>query len=370
MWSKTLNFLTRSLFGCAFFLALSFFSLAQAQFTPAPTPPKTWAVIYTSKGVIVAELFARRAPRTVANFVGLATGSKPWKDIKTGQMQTNKPFYDGIIFHRVIPKFMIQTGCPLGQGTGDAGYKFEDEFHPELKHDKPGILSMANGGPNTNGSQFFITHRPTPWLDGQEMKTCANFDRPVRCMQDMHCVILGQRYGKFTNKGPATCSKVSKRGHSVFGQVVYGQDVVIAIGDVPRGKNDKPLEPVVIKTIAIKQAADWDKSWLEGASPSPAAAEEAAKRAAQEAAKAKQAAEAAARRAAEEAAKRALEADAARRAAEEALKAKQAAQKDEAAKKQEAERALKRSEAQRLAKEQIKKLAAPASRPASAPKTP
>ena len=131
------------------------------------------ATITTAKGVIKLELFADKTPKTVENFETLA----------------GKGFYDGLIFHRVIPDFMIQTGCPLGTGTGDAGYKFEDEFHPDLKHDGPGILSMANAGPNTNSSQFFITHVATSWLDNK---------------------------------------------HSVFGRVLEGQDVVdaVALGDV------------------------------------------------------------------------------------------------------------------------------------------
>jgi len=109
------------------------------------------ATIETNKGDIVLELYDSRVPKTVENFVTLA----------------EKGFYDGIKFHRVIPDFMIQTGCPLGTGTGDAGYKFDDEFHPELRHSGPGILSMANAGPNTNGSQFFITHVACPWLDNK-----------------------------------------------------------------------------------------------------------------------------------------------------------------------------------------------------------
>jgi len=130
------------------------------------------ATINTNKGPIRIELFADKVPNTVANFEKLA-GEK---------------FYDGLQFHRVIEDFMVQTGCPQGTGTGDAGYKFADEFHADLKHDGPGVLSMANAGPNTNGSQFFITHVPTPWLDGK---------------------------------------------HSVFGRVLEGQDVVnsIAQGD-------------------------------------------------------------------------------------------------------------------------------------------
>ena len=126
------------------------------------------ATFQTSKGTIRVELFDDQVPNTVANFTKLAADN----------------FYDGLLFHRVIEDFMIQGGCPQGTGTGDAGYKFDDEFHADLKHDKPGILSMANAGPNTNGSQFFITHVPTPWLDGK---------------------------------------------HSVFGQVLDGMDVVNAI---------------------------------------------------------------------------------------------------------------------------------------------
>ena len=120
----------------------------------------------TSAGTITARLFEDKAPRTVANFVGLATGSAEWRDPKTGDI-VQEPFYDGLVFHRVIPEFMIQFGCPLGSGTGGPGYRFDDEFHPELRHDKPGVLSMANAGPGTNGSQFFITEVPTPWLDGK-----------------------------------------------------------------------------------------------------------------------------------------------------------------------------------------------------------
>ncbi len=128
------------------------------------------ATIETSRGTIRVELFEDKVPKTVANFEKLA----------------NDGFYNGLKFHRVIPDFMIQTGCPHGTGTGDAGYKFEDEFHAELKHGSPGILSMANSGPNTNGSQFFITHLATPWLDGK---------------------------------------------HSIFGSVLDGQDVVDGIAE-------------------------------------------------------------------------------------------------------------------------------------------
>jgi cyclophilin family peptidyl-prolyl cis-trans isomerase len=145
--------------------------------------PGTYALFDTSLGTIVIRLFEKEAPKTVANFIGLAEGTTEFRDPKTGKKET-RPFYDGLTFHRVIPDFMIQGGCPLGTGTGDPGYRFADEFHASLKHDGPGKLSMANSGPNTNGSQFFITHVVTQWLDGK---------------------------------------------HTVFGQVTKGQDIVDAI---------------------------------------------------------------------------------------------------------------------------------------------
>jgi peptidyl-prolyl cis-trans isomerase A (cyclophilin A) len=166
-----------------------------------------YATVKTSMGDIVVHLFDDKAPKTVANFVDLATGKKEWVDPKTGD-KTNRPLYNGTIFHRVIPDFMIQGGDPLGNGTGGPGYRFEDEFNPELRHSKAGILSMANAGPNTNGSQFFITVKPTPWLDGR---------------------------------------------HTVFGEVVKGQEVVNAIVNAPRGPNDKPLKDIVIKEIIVSR---------------------------------------------------------------------------------------------------------------------
>jgi peptidyl-prolyl cis-trans isomerase A (cyclophilin A) len=170
--------------------------------------PGTYAVFETSQGTIVFRLFEKEAPQTVANFIGLAEGTKEFKDPRTGQ-KVKRPFYDGLTFHRVIPKFMIQGGCPLGTGTGDPGYRFADEFHASLRHDKAGKLSMANAGPGTNGSQFFITVAPTPWLDNK---------------------------------------------HTIFGEVIEGMDVATKISELPRGANDKPKQAVELKSVRIERA--------------------------------------------------------------------------------------------------------------------
>jgi len=132
------------------------------------TPPISRATLHTSKGDIVIELFPNHAPKTVANFVELAAGMREWVNPNTGT-KTNQPLYDGTIFHRVIAGFMIQGGDPLGTGTGGPGYKFADEFHPELTFSKPYLLAMANAGPNTNGSQFFLCTAATPHLDGKHV---------------------------------------------------------------------------------------------------------------------------------------------------------------------------------------------------------
>jgi len=166
-----------------------------------------YATFKTSMGDIVIRLQEDKAPKTVENFVGLAAGTKEWTDPKTGQ-KVKRPLYNGTIFHRVIPNFMIQGGDPLGRGTGGPGYKFADEFSADLRHNKAGILSMANAGPNTNGSQFFITLGPTPHLDNR---------------------------------------------HSVFGEVVQGQEVVVAIGNAPRGPNDRPQKDVVLNEVVISR---------------------------------------------------------------------------------------------------------------------
>jgi peptidyl-prolyl cis-trans isomerase A (cyclophilin A) len=145
-------------------LCLSLAGLAGAQ--TAAQPKETTAIFETTAGNITCTLFPGQAPLTVANFIGLSTGTKEWKDPKTGKTVKGMPLYNGTIFHRVIPNFMIQGGDPIGNGTGDPGYSFKDEFSPSLKFDQPGRLAMANSGPNTNGSQFFITDVPTPHLNG------------------------------------------------------------------------------------------------------------------------------------------------------------------------------------------------------------
>jgi peptidyl-prolyl cis-trans isomerase A (cyclophilin A) len=169
---------------------------------------KVFAHFVTSDGSFTAELFEKDAPKTVANFVELAEGTKEWTDPKTGAT-VKKPLYDGLTFHRVIAGFMIQGGDPLGTGTGGPGYKFADEFGSGRKLDKAGILAMANAGPNTNGSQFFITLAATPWLNGK---------------------------------------------HTVFGEVVEGMDVVNKIGNTKTTKpGDKPVTPIIIKSLKIER---------------------------------------------------------------------------------------------------------------------
>lgn len=133
----------------------------------AAAPTAHQAILHTTMGDMKCELFPEKTPKTVENFVGLATGKKDWTDPATGKAMHGKPLYDGVVFHRVIPNFMVQTGDPMGNGTGTPGYRFEDEFQPDLTFDQPGRLAMANSGPGTNGSQFFITTVPTPWLNGR-----------------------------------------------------------------------------------------------------------------------------------------------------------------------------------------------------------
>jgi peptidyl-prolyl cis-trans isomerase A (cyclophilin A) len=171
--------------------------------------PGVYANFTTSEGNFTIRLFDKEAPKTVENFVGLAEGTKEWTDPRTNQ-KTKQPYYDGLIFHRVIDGFMIQGGDPLGQGTGGPGFKFADEFNPKLRHTKAGILSMANSGPNTNGGQFFITLGPTPHLDDK---------------------------------------------HSIFGEVVTGMDIVRKIGSTKTGAGNKPAKDIVIKSVKIERVS-------------------------------------------------------------------------------------------------------------------
>ena len=167
-----------------------------------------YAHFTTSEGNFTARLFDAETPNTVANFTGLAEGTKEWTDPRTGR-KVKQAYYNGTIFHRVIDGFMIQGGDPLGQGTGGPGYTFGDEFNSKLRHSKPGILSMANRGPNTNGGQFFITLAPTPWLDDK---------------------------------------------HSVFGEVVEGMDIVRRIGSAPTSKpGDRPTKAITIESVSIER---------------------------------------------------------------------------------------------------------------------
>lgn len=185
------------------------------EFPPINVPGsgQLFARLKTSLGEIVVQLEEQRAPNTVKNFVGLATGTIDWKDPKTGQSSKGTPAYDGVRFHRVIPRFMIQCGDPLSRypeeagrwGTGGPGYKFADEFHPELRHDSAGVLSMANSGPNSNGAQWFITEDATPHLNNK---------------------------------------------HSVFGKVVSGLDIVNRIANVPTSR-DRPNKEILIERVEI-----------------------------------------------------------------------------------------------------------------------
>jgi peptidyl-prolyl cis-trans isomerase A (cyclophilin A) len=165
------------------------------------------ATLETNQGRVVLRLFPDHAPKTVSNFVELAEGGKQWTDPRTRQGTTGK-LYDGTIFHRVIPDFMIQGGDPLGTGTGGPGYKFGDEIHPDLQFSKPYLLAMANSGPATNGSQFFITTAATPWLNGK---------------------------------------------HTIFGEVIEGADVVDRISHLKTRSQDRPVEDVVIESVTVNR---------------------------------------------------------------------------------------------------------------------
>ena len=213
-----LRFLAFSPVLCAAFAATVFAQDTTKPTEPLPDAPQATAaamvhpngptvVIDTTMGRITCQFYEKQAPKTVANFIALAKGTKDWTDPQTQKKMHNKSLYDGTVFHRVIPEFMIQGGDPTGTGMGDPGYRFEDEFDPNLNFDVPGRLAMANSGPNTNGSQFFITEVPTEHLN--------------------------QR-------------------HTIFGQCDdASMTVVKAIARVERGPNDKPVTPVVLQKVTI-----------------------------------------------------------------------------------------------------------------------
>jgi peptidyl-prolyl cis-trans isomerase A (cyclophilin A) len=168
------------------------------------------ATLTTTQGTVTVRLFPDHAPKTVRNFVELAEGGREWTNPRTGATTKDK-LYDGTIFHRVITGFMIQGGDPLGTGTGGPGYNFGDEIHPDLRFDKPYLLAMANAGPGTNGSQFFITTVPTPWLNGK---------------------------------------------HTIFGEVINGADVVEGISRVQTVPGDRPVQDVVLQSVTIQRDRD------------------------------------------------------------------------------------------------------------------
>ncbi len=170
---------------------------------------ETYATLHTSEGDIEVRLFPDHAPKTVANFVELAEGGREWTDPRTRQ-KSRQRLYDGTIFHRVIPGFMIQGGDPLGTGTGGPGYQFADEIHPDLVFDRPYLLAMANAGPGTNGSQFFITVAPTDWLN---------------------------------------------RKHTIFGEVTEGREVVDKIVNAPAGRNNRPTSEIRLESVEIDRRA-------------------------------------------------------------------------------------------------------------------
>lgn len=169
-----------------------------------------YATFDTSQGTIIVRLFTKDAPKTVESFVGLATGEKPWTHPGTGEAMKNTPLYDGTIFHRCIPNFMVQGGDPTGTGRGKPGFTIDDEFQSGRRFDKPGLLAMANSGPNTNGSQFFVTVTSTAWLNNK---------------------------------------------HTIFGEVVSGQDIIERVANVvPKGPGDRPRTDVVLKKVTISKS--------------------------------------------------------------------------------------------------------------------
>ena len=189
-------------------LAVSVTAALSGQAKEKKLMPGIYAHFQTTEGNFSLKLFERQAPKTVANFMGLAEGTI---EPITGKPGKSKPYYDGLTFHRIMDGFMIQGGDPTGTGTGGPGYRFADEIDPKLRFTKAGILAMANVGPNTNGSQFFITLAPTEWLNGK---------------------------------------------HTIFGEIIEGMDVVSKIGKVKTGQNNKPLTPVIMKKVTIERVPE------------------------------------------------------------------------------------------------------------------
>ncbi|HYL93570.1 MAG TPA: peptidylprolyl isomerase [Alphaproteobacteria bacterium] len=208
---------------------------AQKKATPAAPKPagKPTTILHTQGGDMKCELFPDQAPKAVANFIGLATGKKIWTNPTTGKLEKNHPYYNGVIFHRVIPDFMIQSGDPTGTGKGGPGYRFDDELHADLLFDRPGRLAMANSGPNTNGSQFFITEKEVPWLNP--------------CLDEGGCL-----------RGKNTVPKGT--GYTIFGQCDDATiDLVKRISRMPRDQanNNRPYDPVKIETVEIRNAGSF-----------------------------------------------------------------------------------------------------------------
>jgi peptidyl-prolyl cis-trans isomerase A (cyclophilin A) len=224
---RSASFIRRRQCGDILVMVLLVLILAAAGGAAAKGPAGPTAIIHTTVGDLSCRLFPDKAPKTVANFIGLATGKKDCTNPSNGNVEHNRPLYDGVVFHRVIPEFMIQGGDPLGTGTGGPGYKFEDELRPDLLFDRPGRLAMADSEPNTNGSQFFITEKAQPGLDP--------------CFEHGGC----RRGVRLVPKGA---------GYTIFGQCDENSvELVKRIARMPRDPSagDRPLDPVKIRRIEI-----------------------------------------------------------------------------------------------------------------------
>lgn len=248
----------------ALFLLAMFGTQAWSR-TPKETRPpnQPWAVLHTTMGSMIIELYERYVPKTVAHFIALAEGTKAWRDPKTKKMVT-RPFYDGLLIHRIVPTYWIQLGSPTGTSRGGPGFTIKDEFHPKLRHVGPGIVSMANAGPNRNGSQFFITLRTAPWLDlkVQKGRFCANFRTPIKCLTDAHCRRYKKMFPAVSSGSPVCKQRIFKRGFTIFGKVVHGLRVLTKIADQPVDVNGHPINKIKIKRVVIYRAKRWQRRWL------------------------------------------------------------------------------------------------------------